>query len=50
MPDFCPKCNAMLPPGLEECPRCGKLLADEDKAALNKEDIFKIRQQWILEI
>jgi hypothetical protein len=23
VPEWCPSCNAMLPEGLEECPRCG---------------------------
>ncbi len=26
MPDWCPKCNAMLAPGLESCPVCGAKL------------------------
>ena len=44
--DWCPKCSAQLPPGLEECPRCGKKLGkkneEENPKALNREDIFNI--------
>ncbi len=44
MPDWCPKCNAMLPPGLEECPRCGKKLSGtgEKPRALENQDIANI--------
>jgi hypothetical protein len=31
MPVWCPKCNAMLPEGLEECPRCGASLTPAKK-------------------
>lgn len=36
MPQWCPECRAMLPEGMEECPRCGAALPksewkDEDK-------------------
>ena len=31
MPIWCPKCNAMLPEGLEECPRCGVRLGPSEK-------------------
>jgi len=27
MPDWCPKCNAMLTEGTQVCPRCGTSLA-----------------------
>ena len=31
MPIWCPNCNAMLPEGLEECPRCGAQLSSSGK-------------------
>jgi hypothetical protein len=30
MPIWCPKCNAMLPAGLETCPACGARLPPEN--------------------
>ncbi len=40
MPTFCPKCNAMLPDGLEKCPRCGTKLpkAPGDPNALTPQE------------
>ncbi len=40
MPTFCPKCNAMLPDGLEKCPRCGAKLpkTPEDPNALTPQE------------
>jgi predicted amidophosphoribosyltransferase len=32
MPDWCPKCHGMLPPGLETCPRCGAKLDEAQEA------------------
>lgn len=26
MPEWCPRCGALLPDGLERCPRCGAAL------------------------
>lgn len=36
MPDWCPKCNAMLTEGTQVCPRCGTslgrgLIEDDDR-------------------
>ena len=31
MPVWCPNCNAMLPEGSEQCPRCGARLATAEK-------------------
>ena len=43
MPEWCPECHAMLPEGVEECPRCGaKLHGKDDDPALNKEDITNV--------
>jgi len=43
MPDWCPKCNAMLTEGTRVCPRCGTSLGspiiDED-AELNRKTII----------
>ena len=32
MPDWCPKCHAMLSPGQEQCPVCGVRLKPEPEA------------------
>lgn len=45
MPVWCPKCNAMLPEGLEACPRCGARLGKAidpttDEIEPNRSDIF----------
>src|SRR3972149_7868105 len=43
MPVWCPECNAMLPEGLEECPRCGARLGANQPAegsGFNRSDIF----------
>jgi len=38
MPEWCPKCKAMLPPGLQKCPSCGaKLTAIQGNETSNKE-------------
>ncbi len=43
MPDWCPKCNAMLAEGTQLCPRCGTSLGshgiDED-AGLNRKTVI----------
>jgi hypothetical protein len=43
MPDWCPKCNAMLVEGTQVCPRCGTSLGvpinDED-AELNRKTVI----------
>jgi predicted amidophosphoribosyltransferase len=41
MPEWCPQCNAMLPPGTAECPRCGAQLAGGgDGEAIRDKDVF----------
>lgn len=46
MPEWCPKCHAMLPPGLEKCPQCGTKLKSKQKISsssgidLSNKDIF----------
>lgn len=43
MPEWCPKCNAMLPEGLEECPRCGAHLGKPkagDAPGVKRSEIF----------
>lgn len=42
MPEWCPKCNAMLPEGLEKCPRCGKKLPSKKDSKYTWKDIFSI--------
>lgn len=42
MVEFCPKCNAQLPPGLEKCPNCGHLLRSKDKDEYSLRDIFSL--------
>jgi hypothetical protein len=34
MPDWCPKCHAMLPPDLENCPSCGARLGRSGKPSV----------------
>jgi hypothetical protein len=41
MTQWCPKCNAMLPPNLKKCPRCGKKLPKENSGT-TMEDIANI--------
>jgi len=38
---FCPQCNAMLPPHLVECPRCGQDLL-KNTMEVSTRDIFRI--------
>jgi hypothetical protein len=41
MPVWCPNCHAMLPEGLEECPKCGTHLGNpEEEAKIGRSDIF----------
>jgi len=42
MVEFCPKCNAQLPPGLEKCPNCGHFLRSKDKDEYSLRDIFSL--------
>ena len=40
MPVWCPKCNAMLPEGLGECPRCGaRLSSTEKEGKISRSDV-----------
>jgi ribosomal protein L40E len=38
--EYCPKCHAQLPPGLEECPMCGQRLQTKSKDEFNFKDII----------
>ncbi len=40
MPEWCPKCNAMLPPGLQNCPSCGAKLPSGQGDQTSKKEIF----------
>lgn len=40
MPIWCPKCHAMLPESLEECPKCGTRLGSPDEGEISHSDIF----------
>lgn len=43
MPDWCPKCHAMLTEGTQECPRCGASLGatlTDDDAKLNRKTVI----------
>lgn len=40
MPIWCPKCNAMLAEGTEQCPRCGTNLSNnETEEGVSRSDI-----------
>lgn len=40
MADWCPKCRAMLSPGLENCPVCGARLTKATQSEYTKKDIL----------
>ncbi|MEW6717295.1 MAG: hypothetical protein AB1345_07320 [Chloroflexota bacterium] len=40
MPEWCPNCNAMLPEGLETCPRCKSKLGKSKQAGFSISDYF----------
>jgi ribosomal protein L40E len=42
MVEYCPKCNAQLPPGLEKCPNCGHRLHSKRKDEYTLKDIVLI--------
>jgi predicted nucleic acid-binding Zn ribbon protein len=44
MPVWCAKCGAMLPDGLEICPRCGHIINSkiEQKTDLNAREIWNL--------
>ena len=40
MVEWCPKCGAMLSPGTDKCPRCGKRLRKQGSEGYTGKDIF----------
>jgi hypothetical protein len=40
MVEYCPKCNAQLPPGLEKCPVCGHKMRSKDNDTFTFRDII----------
>jgi uncharacterized membrane protein YvbJ len=40
--EYCPKCNAQLPPGLEKCPICGHHLGNKSKDEYSFKDIVSL--------
>jgi ribosomal protein L40E len=42
MVEYCPKCNAQLPPGLEKCPNCGHRLRSKRPDEYTFKDILWI--------
>ena len=40
MAEWCPKCHAMLSPGLEKCPVCGALLPKSGTSAFTNKDVL----------
>ena len=40
MPEWCPKCHAMLAPGLDKCPACGAHLPKTDPSIFSNKDIL----------
>jgi len=42
MVEYCPKCNAQLPPGLEKCPVCGQRLRSKSKDEYTCRDIASL--------
>jgi len=42
MVEYCPKCNAQLPPGLEKCPNCDYRLRSKSKDEYTLRDIFSL--------
>ena len=39
---FCPNCNALLPPDLNECPQCGEKLNASGEPELTKRHRFQL--------
>jgi ribosomal protein L40E len=39
---FCPKCNAMLPSHITDCPRCGANLLQPSEDVVTGKEIFQI--------
>lgn len=48
MPEWCPRCHAMLPEGLESCPRCGKRLRSGSDDNLTLKDILSLSSSVLL--
>jgi predicted amidophosphoribosyltransferase len=48
MPEWCPKCNAMLPEGLDRCPRCGKKLRSSKGDEYSFKDVLGISSQVLV--
>jgi hypothetical protein len=42
MVEYCPKCNAQLPPGLQKCPICGHKLPGKSSDEFTLKDIFSL--------
>jgi len=42
MVEYCPKCNAQLPPGLQKCPICGHKLRGKLNDEFTLKDIFSL--------
>ena len=40
--EWCPQCNAQLPPGLETCPRCGHRLSSSSQQGYSSRDIIHL--------
>jgi uncharacterized membrane protein YvbJ len=42
MVEYCPKCNAQLPPGLQKCPICGHKFPGNSDDEFTTKDIFSL--------
>jgi len=42
MVQYCSKCNAQLPPGLQKCPICGQKLRGNSTDEFTLKDIFSL--------
>jgi hypothetical protein len=42
MVQYCPKCNAQLPPGLEKCPVCNHRLSSKSADEFSFRDILSL--------
>lgn len=50
MVEYCPNCNAQLPPGLEKCPNCGYRLRSKQTDEFSLKEIFQMSLSvlWII--
>jgi zinc-ribbon domain len=48
MVEYCPKCNAQLPPGMEKCPNCGQRLRTGSSDEYTWRDILGISMVVLL--